>query len=115
MSIKVFLRKEIATQLTKLREQVANNEEAEQALVDLNPRKANYQVLLCSSWSSEGEESTTTDHTGTLAEAISRAEQEFKKVNHRSDVQGSYDVYVRVGKVKYKLPEALWEEHREKR
>jgi hypothetical protein len=75
---------------------------------------ARYVVNLISLWRDEGERSTVTKHKGTLKGAIEKAEEKFKKVNGRSDVQADVHVHVFVGERAYGVPKNYWKKFRER-
>ena len=76
--------------------------------------KLTFRVNLHSLWS-EGEKDVNVTGTGDLAKIIQRAENKFKKVNHRSDVQASYRIYVVFRRsVAMFLPEKLWKKYTQK-
>ncbi len=114
MQLKSYLQKQISNSLAQLREQTAQIEEALQLLGRVNLRNTNYIVSLRSSWANEGERPTITEHQGSLEEAIKKAEQEFKAVNNRSDVQAHWSVQMQLGPIKCPVPEEYWKQYREK-
>jgi len=108
MGLKKHLQRENDSSLSMLREQTAKHKEALQLIDDLNLRKAHYIVSLHSDWESYNEKSTTTEHEGSIDKAIQRAEQEFRVINHRNDIQASYRVFIKIGNVEYSVPREYW-------
>jgi hypothetical protein len=67
-----------------------------------------YRVELYSSWEREGEQNITYLQERMPKKVFLAAEEEFKRVNRRSDVQASARVYAIIGKTEYLLPEIYW-------
>ena len=73
---------------------------------------AKYNITLTSLWFGEAE--TCTTHIGTLEQAVKSAEDEFKKFNHRSDVQATWEVNIQLGEMAHHLPEEYWKKYKSK-
>lgn len=112
MKLKSYLKKRICAETNTLRKLINQHQTDLELLDKINPRDFIYRIYLHSCWANEGEKSTTSQYKGTLNEAIKRAEEEFKLVNHRSDVQANYAVSVVLGKEEYALPESFWRKYR---
>ena len=71
-----------------------------------------YQVNLGSLWADSGEQSVSIARKGSVASVVRRAANEFKRINRRSDVQATWDVYALIGEredpLMVPVPEALW-------
>lgn len=82
-----------------------------------DPQTLTFRVTLNSLWVDHGEQSVTVERQGPLAEVMLEAITTFLKVNHRSDVQARYAVWVVFpNKNKDKpipnvqVPEGMWQE-----
>jgi len=105
MHIKPYLRETLNERIEGYKSGIDLIEESLRVLEQTNTGKANYVVNLKSLWVNKGESSTTTEHRGTLKDAIERAETEFKSVNHRGDVQADCSVDICLGDDRYSIPE----------
>lgn|SRR3989338_9404176 len=77
-------------------------------VVDMNFDNATYIVDLKSLREKEGEKSASIEHTGKLEDAIRKAEQEYKTINQRGDIQARYSVRVKIGRAATHIPEEHW-------
>lgn len=109
-----YLKQTISESNVQLRKQIEKNREALLKLQQFGLDKARYTIILKSNWANEGGKSTVTKYTGSLECAIRKAEEEFKHINRRSDVQADWLVKVQLGKTKYPVPEEYWKQYREK-
>jgi hypothetical protein len=108
MDLKKYLSKEIQQKITHLNELVAQNKKSLKVIDKFNPDNAHYEVSLKSLWEKEGEKSTLTRYTGSLENAIKRAENEFKDVNKRTDIQADWLVQVKFERTRYVIPWEYW-------
>lgn len=109
MSLKLYLRRILNERVEGYKSGIDLTEESLRVLEQTNMGKANYVVHLRSLWANEGESSTTTEHRGTLKDAIERAEAEFKSTNHRGDVQADCSVDICLGNGRYSIPQEYWQ------
>lgn len=114
MQLKDYLRKHIDSSLRRSKEETTRHYEASQLLDGIDLERASYKVDLISLWAREGEKSTTTNHRGSLEEAIINAESRFKRKNHRTDVQADYFVTLRLGQLELLIPESYYRKYAEK-
>ena len=70
---------------------------------------ADYVVHIKSLWEDVGEKSTTTEHKGTLKDAIKNAVAEFEAINHRHDDQRDCSVEILLGNKVYPIPKEYWQ------
>lgn len=113
-SLRTYISDALDEQLAWLQKSLQQTEDAIQITKTLNVRKGHYQVNLNSLWADEGEKSTKTKYTGSLENAIKAAEKKFLKINSRSDIQATYHVQIRVGKIFMSVPKKYWEEYMKK-
>lgn len=85
---------------------------AECNLESFNGRNAHYRLSLHSCWSDYGEQDVTHEHEGSIKQCVEEAEQEFLRVNKRSDVQADGRLSVKLGDLYVPLPQELWEKYR---
>jgi hypothetical protein len=109
MHLKPYLRKTLNDKIEGYKSRMDLTEESLRVLEKTNTGRANYVVHLEALWANEGESSTTTEHSGTLKDAIERAEAEFKSTNHRSDVQADCSVAICLGDDRYSIPQEYWQ------
>lgn len=115
MHLKSYLKKTMDEKLVKLESEAVMTKKALKDLQKTNLRKAYYIVRLNSLWANEGEKSIiTTTYGGSLEKTIKDAEQEFKKINNRSDVQAVCSVQIRIGSSVYVVPQKFWDSYKEK-
>jgi hypothetical protein len=114
MRLRHYLKKTLSEQIERHKEGINLTEGSLKVLEQTNVGRADYVVRLRSLWEKEGEMTVTTGHHGTLKDAIEKAEENFKSVNHRGDVQASYTVRILLGDASYHIPEEYWREFREK-
>jgi len=114
MELKKYLKKQLTDSMQKMEQRIEETKEAIQEIKSLRLQKATYLVTLSSHWASEGEQPTITTVQGSLETAIQRAEQEFKTLNKRTDVQASYHVSVQVGPFTLSVPEEYWKPYASK-
>ena len=84
-SIRQSLETEISRIGTRLRYLERDRRHLEQ-----NPNDLVFEVTLTSRWAREGESSVTARSGRGLSEALKRAQEKFKKINKRSDIQADY-------------------------
>lgn len=113
MHLKTYLRKTLNEKIEGYKSGIDLTEESLRVLEQTNTGKANYVVHLRSLWANEGESSTTTEHRGTLKDAIERAEADFKSTNNRSDVQADCSVAICLGDGRYSIPQDYWQKFQE--
>ncbi len=96
--------------ISELEEDLRKAEEVKKLLAAArNPDTLTYSVTLSSLWSDKGEEDVTLKAAGPVADIIKQAEEEFKKINRRSDVQADYSVSVVFDNGEQRiLPKELW-------
>ncbi len=103
--------------LGRLRKSRRITRNLEEALADFKKRRKNggltFLVALNSLWSKEGEKNIKVKTKGDLKEAIEEAEEKFKKINHRQDVQADYSIFVLLANgVRIRLSEDFWDEYK---
>ena len=111
MNLKSHLKKKLTDEIELSILRIAELRSDLEALAETKLSNAEYYVSINSNWSSEGEQGVTVHHKGSLAGAINNAEEEFKKTNKRSDIQGTYQVYIDLGKECHTIPEKFWEQY----
>ncbi len=111
--VKTSLKNSFKYDIRIANETIKKTELLQQQLETINFRKATYKVNLRSMWENEGEPSTETIYIGTIKNAISAAEAEFKRKNNRSDVQAWYTVYILIGEAYVNVPSACWKDYKE--
>jgi tRNA(Leu) C34 or U34 (ribose-2'-O)-methylase TrmL len=104
MELKDYIIKEFSEYVVRIKKSL-------RILKKIDTNNADYEVTINSSWHHEGEKDTATKHHGTLKEAIEKAEEEFKKVNSREDVQGDYHPHLVFGEESYSIPEMFWKKY----
>lgn len=121
MSLKSYLRQEVQSRIGGCEEAIRlaqNSLVSAQDSLDVLERtrtsRARYLVRLDSCWADHGEECTSTEHRGTLRDAIAKAEAEFKAANNRTDLQAGYSVEICLGEERYAVPEEYWDHLRER-
>ena len=115
MRLKSHLRRSLNENIQGFRGLIAQTKKELRVLNRTDVKKANYVVHLTSSWANEGEKSTTTEHCGSLDEAIKKAEKKFKATNNnRSDVQADYRVEIDLKIGRYDIPKEYWEKYKER-
>ena len=67
-----------------------------------------FSVKIHSCWADYGEKSVTVLDEKSISLVLKKACEEFKKVNHRSDVQGRPLVWATLGEVTIPIPEKRW-------
>lgn len=104
------LKKANEREISELEESLRKAEEVKKLLSALrSPDSLTYGISLSSLWSDKGEEDVTLKAAGPVADIIKQAEEEFKKINRRSDVQADYSVSVVFDNgVQLSLPKELW-------
>lgn len=80
------------------------------ALPKVRLARAEFQVQIRSCWAHEGEKNTEITHRGKLEEAIHIAQEDFKKANNRSDVQGDWFVFIILEDHKLEVPKEYWKD-----
>jgi len=70
-----------------------------------------YIIRINSSWADYDETSVKITHTGSLEDAIKKAQEDFKERNKRSDVQGRYQVHIKLSDILHTIPEAYWKRY----
>ncbi len=113
MHLKPYLRKSLNDRISGYKVRIELTEESLRVLEGTNTGRACYTVYLRSLWENEGEKSTTTEYTGTLKNAIEKAEAEFEAINHRHDGQTDCSVEIRLGEDSYSIPEEYWQKFQE--
>jgi hypothetical protein len=117
MSLKELIKKDFESGKVEVDKVIARNAKIDAAIAGLdsfNPEDANYKVDLHSCWHSEGEKNTTTNYKGSLCNAIKKAEEHFKKVNRRGDVQARYYVEVIIDGIGIEIPKKYWSRYEER-
>lgn len=114
MQLKKYLKKYLNDHIKGMKIKVAEHQKNLRFLEKINTKNVNYTVYLHSLWEMEGEKSTTTQHKGSLEQAIKNAEREFKIKNKRTDIQAEYKVYINLGNLEYLIPKEFWKEYKEK-
>jgi hypothetical protein len=79
---------------------------------DLND--ADYDIELRVLWAGEGYKPVTVEYHGSLRDAIKEAEDRFKAINRRDDVQANYSVFIRLAGIRYEIPPKYWEKSKGK-
>jgi hypothetical protein len=95
----------------------ATLKECKKALRDFESGKSpmSYRVFLRSLWRDYDEKDVKIRHDGPLDAAVKAAENKFRRVNHRSDVQASYSVCIIVNNlVVYQVPDKMVEKVKER-
>ena len=108
MELKDYAIKELSEDIVRTRKML-------RILKKIDINNADYEVVIHSSWYHDGEKDTVTRHHGTLKEAIEKAEEEFKKVNNRGDVQGQYHPCLVLGGKPYFILETFWEKYTQRK
>jgi hypothetical protein len=108
MELKDYAIKELSEDIVRIRKML-------RVLKKIDINHADYEVTIHSSWYHEGEKDTITRHHGTLKEAIEKAEEEFKKVNNRRDVQGDYHPRLVLGGKHYFILEMFWKKYAQRK
>lgn len=75
------------------------------------PKQLKVKVTIESLWRDQDEKDVTVVVSGSVEEAICQAKDEFMRINERSDIQGTYRVFVVLPgepRIEIELPEAVW-------
>ncbi|NOQ38363.1 hypothetical protein GQ472_05750 [archaeon] len=107
MDLKEYLEKTIEYQRIELEEAIQNNVDASANLGNTDMDSAVYHVFLRSLWP-EGEKNIDLTDEGSLEYVIRTAEEDFKKINNRSDVQADYVVSIVLDDLEYVVPKEYW-------
>jgi hypothetical protein len=108
------LKKRLTADITAINDSHQKSVEITRASLDslknFRINNARYVVKLRSLWENDGEENVEIEYKGRLEDAIVTAQDKFKEVNKRGDVQANCSVSVFVGATDYIVPPEYWED-----
>lgn len=111
--MKKILLDNIRNKIDEAEAELVKLKEAYRMLDENGTRNATFAVHICSSW--EGENDIKIMERMTLQKLIQKTEAAFMTINHRSDVQGNYFVYIVLGELQVMVPDTLWREFTQKK
>jgi hypothetical protein len=114
MYLKQYLKKELETKVVELKSELSKTKKILGVFNKIDINKADYHIHLFSLWAADGEKSPKFKYTGRLEDAIKEAEENFKKINNRGDVQAQYLVSIKLRGMEYAVPEEFWKKYAEK-
>jgi len=108
MDLKEYVEKHLKDRAETLKTLTAQTRKASRLFEKADTQNSRYLVNLISLWADSGEKHTKTEYTGSLRDAIKKAEADFKRINDRTDVQAEYHVDVLIGGVSVVVPGEYW-------
>jgi hypothetical protein len=105
-NMKKTLLKELQRAIKETEDSLQKLNDARRALQENGIKNATFIVQVYSSWNDEKDIKVVEQMP--LQKVIEKAEAEFMAVNHRSDVQCNYFVYIVLNGLQVIVPDALW-------
>jgi len=105
MRLNKLIKKETESKIENLKESIKKLEDS------LKIKDDTFVIDIISYWANEGENSIRYYYTGKINDAIKKAENNFLRINNRSDIQGEHKVYISLIKPGQPLDELLIKGH----
>ncbi len=104
MDLKKYLRGKLAVQQSGLERELKATKGAVVSLDRTDLERAVYEVNLHSLWADYGGKDVVVTHSGNISDAVALAEQKFKMINRKRDVQAIYRVSIVLNGQKHLIP-----------
>lgn len=108
MSLRKRLVAEIRRSISVAQNDIINLREDLKIAGRINPRNTVYVAKLHSLWTDHGEQDAKVTHRGRIEDAIRKAEEKYKSVNNRTDIQARYSVKIKIGDRNYDVHKEFW-------
>jgi len=110
MDLKAYLKKTLEDDVASKNKAIEDDDKSLEILSQTEINEADYQVEIKSGFGCEFGGDVKVRYKGSLNKAIKMAQDQFKNLNHKSSVNGTYFVKVILGNSSIEVPKDYWSE-----